>query len=116
MLYVNGEWVNSDKSFNVNSPVTGKTIGTVPIADEGIVKAAIDSGESAKEKWRWTPFRPRATRNCALLPFKKQAVSSQCAHEHFSMVAGCMRPDAVTRRPRPSIPALSKIPEILKQR
>ena len=60
MLYVDGKWVDSDKRSNVNSPVTGKQIGSVPLADEGLVKAAIDSAESAKEKWRSTTRVDRA--------------------------------------------------------
>jgi succinate-semialdehyde dehydrogenase/glutarate-semialdehyde dehydrogenase len=60
-LFIDGIWVEGEgDSFGVVSPVTGQTLGVMPLATENEVRAAIDAAETAKERWRMTPKFERA--------------------------------------------------------
>ncbi|KFZ23500.1 hypothetical protein V502_02018 [Pseudogymnoascus sp. VKM F-4520 (FW-2644)] len=57
VAYVNGEWVKakSGKTFEVQDPTTGKTIGTVPEMDESDTEIAIAAAAEAFKTFKtWT--------------------------------------------------------------
>ena len=41
-MYINGEWIKSDKTFAVFNPANGEQIGTVPDGDQSSAAAAIE--------------------------------------------------------------------------
>ncbi|WP_164108753.1 MULTISPECIES: NAD-dependent succinate-semialdehyde dehydrogenase [Sphingobacterium] len=53
--YINGDFIDSEHTFEVINPSTNKTIGTVPNLHIDHCKSAIKAAESALSLWRQTP-------------------------------------------------------------
>ncbi|MGD6833970.1 NAD-dependent succinate-semialdehyde dehydrogenase [Sutcliffiella halmapala] len=51
-MYINGEWVQSDKEIEVTNPATDEVIGTVPSISEEQLEQAIDNASDAFQSWR----------------------------------------------------------------
>lgn len=60
--YINGKWVDakSGKTFEVQDPATGKTIGTMPEMNKDDTQVAIDAAAAALPSFRKTTGRQRA--------------------------------------------------------
>ncbi len=58
--YINGQWIETKKSIEVNDPATQKIIGKVPDLDEEAIQAAIVAAENAWPKWRSKTAAERA--------------------------------------------------------
>lgn len=53
--YVNGDWLQKEKTFPVKNPATGETIASVADLEIADVKSAIDAAYVAKADWaQWT--------------------------------------------------------------
>jgi len=50
-MYINGEWLQSDKQFAVFNPATGEQIGTVVDGDRADARRAIDAAQAALPGW-----------------------------------------------------------------
>ncbi|CAA9522531.1 MAG: Succinate-semialdehyde dehydrogenase [NAD(P)+], partial [uncultured Thermoleophilia bacterium] len=61
-LLIGGDWVEaaSGRRFDVTDPATGEVVGSVPDADAGDVRRAVDAAEAALPGWRATPAVERA--------------------------------------------------------
>lgn len=51
-MYINGEWVQSDKEIEVTNPATDEVIGTVPSISEEQLEQVIDNASDAFQSWR----------------------------------------------------------------
>ncbi|WP_417900240.1 NAD-dependent succinate-semialdehyde dehydrogenase [Bacillus haimaensis] len=51
-MYINGEWVQSDKEIEVTNPATDEVIGTVPSISEEQLEQAIENASDAFRSWR----------------------------------------------------------------
>ncbi|RJR09543.1 NAD-dependent succinate-semialdehyde dehydrogenase [Candidatus Parcubacteria bacterium] len=51
-MYINGEWVQSDKEIEVTNPATEEVIGTVPSISEEQLEQVIDNASDAFQSWR----------------------------------------------------------------
>lgn len=51
MMYINGEWLETDQVFEVNNPATGEKAGTVYFAGEEETNLAIQAAEKAFPQW-----------------------------------------------------------------
>lgn len=51
MMYINGEWLETDQVFEVNNPATGDKAGTVYFAGEEETNLAIQAAEKAFPQW-----------------------------------------------------------------
>jgi acyl-CoA reductase-like NAD-dependent aldehyde dehydrogenase len=62
-MLIGGSWRSaaSGRAEEVTSPFDGAVIGTVPVADEGDVRAALDRAEPGAVTWRRTPAYERMT-------------------------------------------------------
>jgi alpha-ketoglutaric semialdehyde dehydrogenase len=60
--YIEGQWVpaESGKTFESHNPATGELIGKIPLSDGRDVARAVESAETAFEKWRKYPAPRRA--------------------------------------------------------
>ncbi len=59
-LFVNGEWMMSDQSFDVVSPSLDRVIARVASADENTAKLAIQAASDAFSTWRKTTAYERS--------------------------------------------------------
>jgi succinate-semialdehyde dehydrogenase/glutarate-semialdehyde dehydrogenase len=59
--YVDGKWIEKDKTIDVDNPATGDVIGTVPQLDAGDTRRAIEAAERAFPGWRAKTAKERAT-------------------------------------------------------
>jgi succinate-semialdehyde dehydrogenase/glutarate-semialdehyde dehydrogenase len=50
-MYINGEWIKSDKTFAVFNPANGKQIGNVTDGDKSSATAAIEAAAAAFPAW-----------------------------------------------------------------
>ena len=50
-MYINGEWVKTDRQFSVTNPATGEAIGTVSDGDKSHAVLAIDAAFTAFSSW-----------------------------------------------------------------
>ncbi|MFC9600506.1 NAD-dependent succinate-semialdehyde dehydrogenase [Peribacillus butanolivorans] len=50
-MYINGEWLETDKVFEVNNPATGETVDTVYFVGEEETNAAIQAAKNAFPQW-----------------------------------------------------------------
>jgi acyl-CoA reductase-like NAD-dependent aldehyde dehydrogenase len=62
-MLIGGSWraAASGRTEDVTSPFDGAVIGTVPVADAGDVRAALDRAEQGAITWRRTPAFERMT-------------------------------------------------------
>jgi len=62
-MLIGGSWrpAASGRTEDVASPFDGAVIGTVPVADAGDVRAALDRAEQGALTWRRTPAFERMT-------------------------------------------------------
>ncbi|KRF61498.1 NAD-dependent succinate-semialdehyde dehydrogenase [Bacillus sp. Soil768D1] len=51
MMYINGEWLETNQVFEVNNPATGEKAGTVYFAGEEETNLAIQAAEKAFPQW-----------------------------------------------------------------
>lgn len=51
-LYVNGEWVETGRSFEVVNPGTGETLATVASADRELARRSVKAAQNAFAGWR----------------------------------------------------------------
>lgn len=58
--YINGEWVSSDKTFDVTNPSTLEVIATLPELDREATQNAIQDAESAQKAWAVKTGKERA--------------------------------------------------------
>jgi succinate-semialdehyde dehydrogenase/glutarate-semialdehyde dehydrogenase len=58
--YVDGKWVQKDKTIDVDNPATGEVLGTVPLLDAADTRRAIEAANQAFPAWRARPAKERA--------------------------------------------------------
>ena len=58
--YVDGKWVEKDKTIDVDNPATGEVLGTVPQLDAADARRAIDAANRAFPAWRAKTAKERA--------------------------------------------------------
>ncbi|MGB2714680.1 MAG: NADP-dependent succinate-semialdehyde dehydrogenase [Vicinamibacterales bacterium] len=58
--YVDGKWIEKDKTIDVDNPATGEVIGTVPQLDAADTRRAIEAAERAFPAWRAKTAKERA--------------------------------------------------------
>src|ERR1700758_4210667 len=60
-MLIGGDWgpAGSGRAEDVTSPFDGTVTGTVPVADAGDVRAALDRAEAGAVLWRRTPAHER---------------------------------------------------------
>jgi succinate-semialdehyde dehydrogenase/glutarate-semialdehyde dehydrogenase len=58
--YVDGAWVEKDKTIDVDNPATGEILGTVPQLDAADTRRAIDAANRAFPAWRAKTAKERA--------------------------------------------------------
>ncbi|MBU2888118.1 aldehyde dehydrogenase family protein [Celeribacter halophilus] len=59
--YVNGVWVDGEKTFDVENPATGEVIARVPDLSAEDVRKAIDAAHDAKRGWAQADVETRST-------------------------------------------------------
>lgn len=59
-MYINGEWIELDRKFDVNNPATGELIGQVADGDQQHAQQAISAAYDAFQEWRLTTAYQRA--------------------------------------------------------
>ncbi len=58
--YVDGKWIEKDKTIDVDNPATGEVLGTVPQLDAADTRRAIEAAERAFPAWRAKTAKERA--------------------------------------------------------
>ena len=58
--YVDGAWIEKDKTIDVDNPATGEILGTVPQLDAADTRRAIEAANRAFPAWRAKPAKERA--------------------------------------------------------
>jgi succinate-semialdehyde dehydrogenase / glutarate-semialdehyde dehydrogenase len=58
--YVDGKWVEKDKTIDVDNPATGEVLGTVPQLDAADARRAIEAANRAFPAWRAKTAKERA--------------------------------------------------------
>ncbi len=89
--FVDGEFVESasPRSLPVFNPATAREIATVPLADPGEVKAAVDAAHAAFPEWRETPPNLRVQpmfRLKALLEEHYESIARILVQEHGKVI------------------------------
>lgn len=51
MLYINGEWISTDQTFEVKNPATGEILGSVSKSEEDETQSAIAAAKAAMSSW-----------------------------------------------------------------
>ncbi len=59
-LYINGKWVNADKTFEVRNPATGEILAEVADAGATEARLAIEAAQAAFKSWSKTRAEDRA--------------------------------------------------------
>ncbi|MEM8863343.1 MAG: NAD-dependent succinate-semialdehyde dehydrogenase, partial [Chloroflexota bacterium] len=59
-MYINGQWIESDKTFGVINPATGEEIGRVVDGGQADAAAAIDAAHGAQKSWQATTAYERS--------------------------------------------------------
>src|SRR5688572_19668293 len=59
--YIDGAWVEKDKTIDVDNPATGDVLGTVPQLDAADTRRAIEAAERAVTAWPAKTAKERAT-------------------------------------------------------
>ena len=58
--YVDGKWIEKDRTIDVDNPATGEVLGTVPQLDAADTRKAIDAANRAFPAWRAKTAKERA--------------------------------------------------------
>ncbi|SET38205.1 aldehyde dehydrogenase (NAD+) [Oceanobacillus limi] len=58
--YLNGDWVEGEKSTPVINPATGETVVEVPLSDAATVNEAVNVAKKAQKEWALVPAPQRA--------------------------------------------------------
>jgi succinate-semialdehyde dehydrogenase/glutarate-semialdehyde dehydrogenase len=58
--YVDGKWIEKDKTIDVDNPATGEVLGTVPQLDAADTRRAIEAANRAFPAWRAKTAKERA--------------------------------------------------------
>src|SRR5262245_46513653 len=58
--YIDGQWIEKDKTIDVDNPATGETLGTVPQLDASDTRRAIEAANRAFPAWRAKTAKERA--------------------------------------------------------
>jgi succinate-semialdehyde dehydrogenase/glutarate-semialdehyde dehydrogenase len=58
--YVDGKWIEKEKTIDVDNPATGEVLGTVPQLDAADTRRAIEAAERAFPAWRAKTAKERA--------------------------------------------------------
>jgi acyl-CoA reductase-like NAD-dependent aldehyde dehydrogenase len=58
-LYLNGQFVTTDKTFPVRNPATGEVIAQMPVCGRGRVAQALTDAHAAFQSWRNLVVRTR---------------------------------------------------------
>ncbi|MFK7802000.1 MAG: NAD-dependent succinate-semialdehyde dehydrogenase [Anaerolineae bacterium] len=59
-MFINGNWIESDKTFGVINPATGEEIGRVVDGGQAEAAQAIDAAHAAQKSWRATTSYQRS--------------------------------------------------------
>lgn len=59
-LYINGEWVETEETFESLNPSTGSVVGTLYEANESHVDEAVEAAEESFDDWRSLSYTDRA--------------------------------------------------------
>ena len=59
--YIDGAWVEKDRTIDVDNPATGEVLGTVPQLDAADTRRAVEAAERAFPAWRAKTAKERAT-------------------------------------------------------
>ncbi len=59
-MYINGQWIESDKTFGVINPATGEEIGRVVDGGQADAATAIDAAHAAQKSWQATTAYERS--------------------------------------------------------
>ena len=65
--YLDGRWVESDASIEVQNPATGEVFATVPACSSSQAEQALASSEQAQLKWQALPAHDRAMHLYAII-------------------------------------------------
>lgn len=83
-MYINGEWLNAQQTFDVFNPATGELIDVVADADQVAVQSAIDAAEQAFQSWSTSTAYLRAeilSKAHALMLQRKQELAELMTKE-----------------------------------
>jgi succinate-semialdehyde dehydrogenase/glutarate-semialdehyde dehydrogenase len=58
--YIDGQWIEKDKTIDVDNPATGEVLGTVPNLDASDARRAIEAANRAFPAWRAKTAKERA--------------------------------------------------------
>jgi succinate-semialdehyde dehydrogenase/glutarate-semialdehyde dehydrogenase len=58
--YVDGKWIEKDRTIDVDNPATGEVLGTVPQLDAADTRRAIEAADRAFPAWRGKTAKERA--------------------------------------------------------
>ena len=58
--YIDGQWIEKDKTIDVDNPATGEVLGTVPKLDAADTRRAIEAANRAFPGWRAKTAKERA--------------------------------------------------------
>ncbi len=58
--YIDGQWIEKDKTIDVDNPATGEVLGTVPNLDASDARRAIEAAHRAFPGWRAKTAKERA--------------------------------------------------------
>jgi succinate-semialdehyde dehydrogenase/glutarate-semialdehyde dehydrogenase len=58
--YINGEWTNANKTFEVKNPATGEVLANVPDLNETHTRSAIEAASAAFPAWSSLPAKQRS--------------------------------------------------------
>lgn len=59
-MYINGEWINSDKDLHIYNPANGEVVGNVPLVGEKETLQAIEAADQAFSSWSKLSAEKRA--------------------------------------------------------
>lgn len=87
--YINGEWVEVEKTTPVINPATGEAILDVPLSDYESVDAAVQAAKKAQKEWAMIPAPQRAEvlyRVGYLLKERKEEISQLLTMENGKVI------------------------------
>ncbi|WP_047984742.1 aldehyde dehydrogenase family protein [Ornithinibacillus californiensis] len=87
--FINGEWVEVEKTTPVYNPATGEAILDVPLSDAASVDAAVQAAKKAQKEWALVPAPQRAEvlyRVGYLLKERKEEISQLLTMENGKVI------------------------------
>src|SRR5690606_17884293 len=87
--FINGEWVEVEKTNPVINPATGETILDVPLSGAASVNAAVEAAKKAQKEWALVPAPQRAEvlyRVGYLLKERKEELSQLLTMENGKVI------------------------------